>query len=283
MNDEVPYLMRGIRAVTTDSSVLVSSSKYLNHPRLREWVATQLLRRSGADRPTPADSYELNLILREIQDYDYIETLFKAERKINPALDAWLSKRFMSTLSADELKSYPEDSLGGMFYREVIAKGYSIDIVPPPPTPPARDVDFFMVRAGQTHDFEHLICGGGLDFLGELVPYYMRLVNLFKFLSPELAGELCVFGMLGSMRIVSRAMLHYPQVWMTVLETMERGIKVGRESAPIFMAKYEDVLHLPLEQAREHLGVCGVRYVDTTAQTAIYEERVPAPLSPHLA
>ena len=254
MNDAIPYLMRGIREVTTDSSVLVSSSKYLNHPGLRDWVATHLLRRSGHDRPTTAEAYQLNLILREIQDYNHIESLFKAERKTNAALDAWLGERFMSTFTAADLKQYPEDSLGGLFHREVVAKGYSIEIVPAPKEPPVRDVDFFMVRAGQTHDFEHLICGGGLDFLGELVPYYMRLVNLFKFLSPELAGELCVYGMLGSMRIVSRAMLHYPQVWMTVLETIERGIKVGRESEPIFMARYEDVLHLPLEQAREKLG-----------------------------
>jgi len=273
MNDEIPYLMRGIQPVATDSSVLVSSSKYLNNARLRDWVATHLLRRSGMDRPTTAEAYELNLILREIQDYDYIEELFKQERKKNAALDAWFSERFMSTFTGADLVDYPEDSLGGIFHREVVAKGYNIQIVPAPEKPPIRDIDYFLMRAGQTHDFEHLVCGGGLDFLGELVPYYMRLTNLYKFLSTELAGELCVYGALGSMRIVSRAALHYPQVWLTVLETIERGIKVGRESGPIFMAKYEDVLHLPLEEARRQLGINGVRFVDTSAQTAIYEER----------
>ena len=69
-------------------------------------------------------------------------------------------------------------------------------------------------------------------------------------------------------------MLHYPEVWMTVVETIERGIEVGRESGPIFMARYEDVLHLPLKEAREALGVHGARFVDTSPQTAIYEERV---------
>ena len=50
MDDALPYLLRGMRAVTTESSVLVSSSKYLNHPRLRDWVASCTLRRSGHDR-----------------------------------------------------------------------------------------------------------------------------------------------------------------------------------------------------------------------------------------
>ena len=47
MNDDIPYLLRGINPVATDSSVLVSSSKYLNNPELRDWVATHMLRRSG--------------------------------------------------------------------------------------------------------------------------------------------------------------------------------------------------------------------------------------------
>ena len=37
--DDIPYLARGVNLLGTDSSVLVSSSKYLNHPKLREWIA----------------------------------------------------------------------------------------------------------------------------------------------------------------------------------------------------------------------------------------------------
>ena len=37
MDDAIPYLLRGMRAVSTDSSVLVSSSRYLNDPRVRLW------------------------------------------------------------------------------------------------------------------------------------------------------------------------------------------------------------------------------------------------------
>ena len=273
MDEALPYLLRGMRAVTTESSVLVSSSKYLNHPRLRDWVASCTLRRSGHDRPATADTHELNLILREIQDYDRIDELFERERATNPVLDAWLGERFISTFRAADLGGHAPDTLGGTFLREVVQKGYSIDIVPPPAEVPSSHMQFFMIRNGQTHDFEHLLCGGGLDFIGELVPYWARLVNLFRHLGPELAGELCVFSLFGQMRLMSRGLLHYPQVWMTLVETMERGIRVGRESGPIFMMKCEDALHLPMDEARAALGVRGAAFVDTSAATAIYEER----------
>ena len=62
------YLMRGIVPVATESSVLVSSSRYLNDPRVRDWVATHLLRRNGPDVPTPSDSIQLVQILRQRAD-----------------------------------------------------------------------------------------------------------------------------------------------------------------------------------------------------------------------
>ncbi len=274
MDDALPYLMRGLRHVSTDSSVLVSSSKYLNNPKLRDWVATNMLRRSGKDRPPTADTYELHLIMKEIQDRDHVDALFEQERQRNPQLDAWLSERFMSNLTAQDVKACAPDTLGGTFHREVIEKGYSIEIMPPLPEPPKSHLDYYMMRNGQTHDFEHILTGGGLDFIGELVPYYARLVNVFKHLSPELAGELSVFNILGAMRIMSRGMLHYPQTWPAIVDAMERGIAVGRASDPIFMLKCEDALHLPLDVARERLGIRDARFVDTSAETAIYLEQV---------
>src|SRR5262245_52354735 len=83
------YLMKGLTRVATSSSTLVSSSKYLNDPRIRDWVATHLLRKNGPDAPTPSDPMPLVLALREVQDIEHINALFVAERRKNPALDAW--------------------------------------------------------------------------------------------------------------------------------------------------------------------------------------------------
>ena len=79
--NDYSYLMKGLTRVPTTSSTLVSSSKYLNDPRIRDWVATHLLRKNGPDAPTPSDPMPLVLALREVQDINHINELFAAERK----------------------------------------------------------------------------------------------------------------------------------------------------------------------------------------------------------
>lgn len=260
------YLMKGIGSVETDSSVLVSSSRYLNDARVRDWVATHLLRRNGADVPTPSDSIQLVEILREVQDIDHINALIAAERKQNPALDAWFKEGFVSIFQREDLAQFAPDTVGGLFYKQLSDNDYQVDIVPP--YAPSNDYEYFQLRAGQCHDFEHILGGGGFDFIGELVPYYMRLTNLFVHLSPELAGELSVFSILGSTRIITRAVLHYPQTWLIAQNAVERGARAGRESAPIYLMRYEDVLAQTPEAARETLGIRGVQLADTAQASA---------------
>lgn len=260
------YLMKGIGTVETESSVLVSSSRYLNDARVRDWVATHLLRRNGSDVPTPSDSIQLVQILREVQDIDHINALFAAERKQNPALDAWFQEGFVSTFQRQDLADYGADTVGGIFYKQLMDNDYQVDIVPS--FTPSNDYEYFQLRAGQCHDFEHILGGGGFDFIGELVPYYMRLTNLFVHLSPELAGELSAFSILGSTRIITRAVLHYPQTWLITQNAVERGARVGRESSPIYLMRYEDVLALTPEAARGVLGIRGAVTADTSQASA---------------
>ncbi len=269
MDDNKPdysYLMQGIQKIPTQSSVLVSSSKYLNDPRIRDWVSTHLLRRNGPDVPTPSDSIQLVQILREVQDIDHINDLIAAERLQNPELDAWFAERFVSDFSLEDLKAFGPDTVGGIFYTQLSNNALDVNIVPP--FTPRNDFEYFQLRAGQTHDLEHILGGGGFDFIGELVPYYMRLTNLFVHMSPELAGELSAFSIFGSTRIITRAVLHYPQTWLITQNAMERGAKVGRESKPIYMMKFEDVFAMTLDDAREALGVYGVEMVDTGPASA---------------
>lgn len=260
------YLMKGIVPVATESSLLVSSSRYLNDARVRDWVATHMLRRNGPDIPTPSDSIQLVQILREVQDIDHINRLFAAERARNPALDAWFRDGFVSTFRRDDLKDYAPGTVGGIFYAQLVANDLQVDIVPP--YEPRNDYEYFQLRAGQTHDLEHILGGGGFDFIGELVPYYMRLTNMFVHMSPELAGELSVFSILGSTRIVTRAVLHYPGTWLVTQNAVERGARVGRESAPLHMMRYEEVLPMTPEAARETLGIRGAEWVDTAEASA---------------
>jgi ubiquinone biosynthesis protein COQ4 len=266
--EDYAYLMKGLRRIPTDSSTLVSSSRYLNDPRIRDWVATHLLRKNGPDAPTPSDPMPLVLALREVQDIGRINELFAAERRKNAALDAWFRAGFVSSFKREDLKRYPPGTVGGIFYKQLMDNDLQVDIVPPYKA--QNDYQYFFLRAGQTHDLDHILGGGGFDFIGELVPYYMRLTNLFVHMSPELAGELSVFSILSSTRIVTRAVLHYPQTWLTVLDAIERGAAVGRESDPIYLLRFEDVFELTPDEARLKCGIRGVRSADTAPASALW-------------
>ena len=269
-DNSTPYLLRGMQSVTTESSTLVSSSPYLNNPRLREWIATAFLRRSGKDRPTSADAYELHLILREIFDLDRIEALFTAARKKSPELDRWFDEGFSSTFTVDELLAYPEGSLGQTFGRYLADNAFQIDIVPR--FEPKSQFEYYSLRSGQTHDLEHIVTGGNFDILGELVPYFARLINVPRFLDPELAGLVNTGQLLGAERLITRTGLHYPQAFLAAMDAVRGGMRVGEQSGPIFMAKYEDVFHLPIPEAREALGIRGAVQIDTAQASLVWEE-----------
>lgn len=267
--DDIPYLARGVNLLSTDSSVLVSSSKYLNHPKLREWIALIALKKNGADYPPAAEMHELIGILHELRDFDHIEHMFTQERKVNPKLDAWFSERFCSDYSIDDLKDCAPGSVGGIYYQAATKGNYDIQIVPN--FTPKSQWEYYSLRAGQTHDYEHILTGGGFNFMGELIPYWFRLTTIDAHIqNKELAGEMNVMGILGSMRYMARTVLHYPQTWGTAIKCIQQGIAIGQQSDPFWMAKMEDVWNLPLEDARAKLGVRGAVDLDTQKEGDIW-------------
>ncbi|MFO1241279.1 MAG: Coq4 family protein [Sphingomonadaceae bacterium] len=260
--DDIPYLARGINMLGTDSSVLVSTSKYLNSPRLREWIAFIALKKNGPDFPPAAEMYQLLPILNELRDFDHIEAMISEERKSNPRFDAWFETGFISDYVIDDLKSCAPGTVGGIYYKTATEGNYEIQIVPN--FKPRSQWEFYSLRSGQTHDYEHILTGGGFNYMGELIPYWFRLATIHTHIqNKELAGEMSVLSILGTMRYVVRTMLHYPQVWECALECIQQGIRIGRQSEPFWMAKIEDVWHMPLEEARAHLGVRGAIDLDT--------------------
>jgi ubiquinone biosynthesis protein COQ4 len=271
MDQEVPYLLRGQKTVATESSVLVSSSKYLNDADLRDWVSTHFLRRSSKDMPTPSDAYKLYMIVKELYDYDRIEALFTEDRKRFPALDAWLEERFISQYSAQDLvEAYKPGSLGYIYGRYVLDNNFQLDIVPR--FDPKSQFEYYNLRSGQTHDLEHLVFGGGFDSLGELIPYYVRLSNVPRFLSPELAGQVNLMQLMGSTRFLMRTGLHYPQAYPTALKAVQQGMKIGEATGPVFLNKYEDVFHLTLPEVREKFGVPFAEDMDTLGASRAWDE-----------
>lgn len=271
MADDIPYLLRGITQMTTASSTLISSSKYLNNPRMREWVAQELLRKNGPDLPTPSGAFILSGIIKDMQNFAEIDAMMEEERKHNKVLDRFLSDRFKSTYTLDDLAKYPAGSVAGQFYKQLHDGNYQVNIVPP--FEARGNYEHFLLRSGQTHDLEHIIIGGGFDSLGEVVVGLAKLENIYKHFSPELANELAVMQFFTSFRFISRMACHYPTVWHDMWAAVDRGRKVGMTSDCYLLAKYEDVFHLTPEEAREKLGVRNVVEVDTALPSAIWDGR----------
>ncbi|MEO9491060.1 MAG: Coq4 family protein [Marinomonas sp.] len=267
--DETPYLARGVELLGTDSTILISSSKYLNDPRLREWVAKIALKKNGADVPPAAEMYELIQILQDLRDFDRIEALFTEERKSNPALDAWFSEWFCSDYTIEDLKDGAPGTVGGLYYKAASTGNYDVQIVPN--FKPQNQWQYYSLRAGQTHDYEHILTGGGFNYIGELLPYWFRLATIDTHIqNKELAGEMNVMGILGTTRYLIRTVLHYPETWGAALKCIEQGIAIGRKSEPFWMAKMEDVWNTPLDEARDQLGVRGAEDIDTQAEGDIW-------------
>jgi ubiquinone biosynthesis protein COQ4 len=275
MDDLPDFMLKTMLPVSEESSVLRSSSKYLNDPELRDWVAMILLRKNGPDFAPEREMGLLVPILHRLRDHARIEELFTEERKTNPQLDAWMSEGFISTYKIEDFKDYAPETVGGKFYAYIYGNGYPLQLMSW--SPPKTQLEFYNLRSGQTHDFEHILCGGGFDYMGELVPYWYRLTNIFKFIqNKELAGELSVIQILGSLRYTVRTMLHYPQIWPTCVATIQRGMRVGQESDALFMARMEEVFHLPVKEARKRLGVRGVVDADTHHAGEVYAGRAAA-------
>jgi ubiquinone biosynthesis protein Coq4 len=281
MADSIKYLSRNIKPVSTTSSVLVSSSKFLNHPLIRDVVATWMLRRNGRDWPVESD-HAMGLFgaIVSLQDDDYIESLFVAEREKNPRFDKWMAERFISPLTAEDFKKFPAGSCGAMMNRQIVEFGFQIQLgLAPELLSHSNNYTYYKSRTPQIHDYEHIVTGGSFDSVGEIIPYFARQANIAKHLSPELAAELNVHGVLGGLRLVSRAGLHYPEIWPLVLDCVAKGIRVGQQSEPYFMAKFDNVLHLSPAEARVTLGVRGAENVDSTAASHIFCEQIEKALA----
>ncbi|WP_432770029.1 MAG: hypothetical protein HEQ22_04575 [Sphingopyxis sp.] len=273
MNEEdLPYLQRGRQKVETTSSVLISSSKYMNDFRIREWVTTQCLKRNGRDYPVTYGIPSLIDAVREVQDHERIEELFNEARRGWPEFDKWLDERWLARLTREDMKSCPEGSVGGIWYQWLVGAGMEVDIIPT--FEPRSGFEYFFLRGVQIHDIMHILSGGGFDGIGEIMPAFLKYGNLFRHFTPELAGLLNVQNTLLTIPMFMRGPLHYPELTLRMFELAHYAMKVGEQSDALFLPRYEDWLDLPLEEARRKFGVRGAQTIDTSRESAYWSEQV---------
>jgi ubiquinone biosynthesis protein COQ4 len=274
MSNDVPYLLRGMNPTHPVSSGLKSSSRYLNNAAFRDWVAFILLKRNGPDIPPQAEMYDFLKFIPEVYDLALIEELFTRERKRLPKLDAWFNERYVSTYSKPDLAQFAPETVGGTFYKYLARPGFEVEIVPWTKVPNKTQLDYFNLRAFQNHDIEHVLIGAGFDYIGELIPYYFRINTYFKVFSPELAGQLGSFQLFGALRYTVRTMLHYPECWPAANEAIGTGMQIAAQSTPFLFEKLEPYFALPVAEARQRLGVRGVKEMDTERLSDIWAERI---------
>ncbi|HQR03119.1 MAG: hypothetical protein JSR19_12900 [Proteobacteria bacterium] len=266
----------GVQEIFTNNSILVSSSRYLNHPLMREALATAMLRRNGRERRVGWDSTPIVRAYRELRDAGHINTLLAEERRINPQLDRWLEEKFIATYTRTDLEKYAAGTLGNIYFNHLVKMGFDIDLDPNLRRDrnwrPGTDLEYYETRAAQCHDFEHLMAGTGFDFLAEIPAFFMRIENAFRHFSPELAGELSAIHLLLILPMISRTMLHYPRAWPVVSEYMRRGMEIGRNSGPFLLARYEDLFHLTIPQVRKTLGIPPQQEVDNSELANYWSE-----------
>jgi ubiquinone biosynthesis protein Coq4 len=124
-----------------------------------------------------------------------------------------------------------------------------------------------------TEAAQRRLCGAGPDSLGGVVLDWATLANVFRHISPALAGELQVRTMLAAMRILDRAILHYPATWLTVIHAIQKGLRIGRVSDCLFVMPFDAVAQLPVEEARERLGIREVGPdLGTAAMSTIFDD-----------
>ena len=271
------FYLNGRRKVKTESSVLVSSSRWLSDGRVREWISTENLRRNGHDYPLLYGLPTLMQAVDEVRDVEDAERLVADERRRNPAFDRWLSEGFVSTYSKDDLKAYPEGSVGRQLFEYMdefdLSPELNSRILDNPDWKPANTLDYWNLRMGQTHDAYHIL--GEVGF-GSVAEYFITGVitgNVFRHLGAELAGALMTVNTLIMFPWMTRTMLHYPGAWPDLWRNLSYGYEVGQQSDMLFTSKFEDIMHLTPADARAALGWRGHRDgIDSRQASLIFGE-----------
>jgi ubiquinone biosynthesis protein Coq4 len=254
--NEMDYLRGGKKPLSTDSSVLISSSKYLNSSAMRFVAAQEMLRKYGTDLPPAYSQPDIISAFGELKDQDYILRLFEAERQNKPEFAQWMEDRFISKFVPAELEQFGPGTLGRMVYEFVTISGFDIDFMFR--DAPNNDYQYWLKRFIQSHDIQHMVTGLDVTPIGEYALGNLNTTNYYDYFSPELAAELCRETTFSLSCALMRANMHYQKTAPLLFD----ALIVGREMAkglkrPLFFVRWEDYFGYTIEEIREALNIVG--------------------------
>lgn len=252
------YFNGSIQRITTESSLLVSNSAYLNHPGLRALIAQEMLRRNGPDLPNTAFIPEVAQILHELEDMGQILRLFEQEKARLPRFREWLDRRQLSDFSLAEVKDSAPGTLGAALHNWMKSTGYQLDLFFQG-LEVTDDFTYYLRQTSLTHDIEHMVTGFGPNHGGEVAMVTANMHARARYFRPELANFFNrVFAYLKAKTILKDA-LYYPEAMAVNLEAEFRGAEQGRNwKYPIMLAPWRDMADWQITDIREELGITPV-------------------------
>jgi len=268
------YLGKNIRLEKPTSSLMKSTSEWLNHPIIREVLPIWLLRKNGPDFPVEADhTLGLSPAFDQVIPPARVSELIEEERRINTEFDAWIAEGFVSTYTNEDFFQYEPGTVGGIIAYQIREHGFDLTLGVGNEVPKnLTSYDYWKLRSRQSHDFEHILTGGQFNSLGEVAITWSRVANQTRHLSPDLAAAVNPYQAFAGLRMVTRAMLHYPETLLPTLRCLEQGIAVGIASPPFWFMKWEEVFHMTPADARVHFGVPPVEEVDTHREAILFRQ-----------
>jgi ubiquinone biosynthesis protein COQ4 len=249
------YFNGRIQAIPTESSVLVSSSKYLNHTELRSLMSQEMLRRNGPDLPNTAYIPQVAAILHGLEDMADIIRLFEEEKARLPLFREWLAKRQLADYSLEEVKDCALGTLGAALHDFMVNSGYQLDIFFKE-VQVVNDFTFYLRQTALTHDIEHMITGYGLNHGGEVALINANMHSKVRYFCPELAGFFNRVQYYLKAKTIMKDGLHYPEAMVVHLDAEYQGAVQGRNwKYPIMLAPWRDWTDWQIADIREELGI----------------------------
>jgi ubiquinone biosynthesis protein Coq4 len=249
---EARYMTGGIEPVT--SSVLVSSSKYLNNPYYRDAFCQFALRRPGTDLPPTYLIPNMIRALAETRDDREFAALIAAEKAAKPDFAAWLDRRRLTTYVPDEMRHHAAGTLGATIREFVETSGMEMNFMKAG-LQPRSDMEYLLKRRVPHHDIEHMVTGFGPNALGEAALAVMNNAANYRHFSPALAQYLNEATMWVTTTSLYRTSLHAPALMADMYGAWAQALAAGAAiRRPLMLVDWEDYLDWPVDDIAADLG-----------------------------
>ncbi|TCM14689.1 ubiquinone biosynthesis protein Coq4 [Novosphingobium sp. PhB165] len=249
------YFNGAIKAITTQSSVLVSSSRYLNHAPLRALIAQEMLRRNGPDLPNTAYIPEVAQIFHELEDMPRIIQLFEMEKARLPEFRRWLEEKRLADFTIAELEHCAPGTLGAAIRDFMVNSGYQLDLFFQE-VQVVNDFTYYLRQTALTHDIEHMVTGFGPNHGGEIALLTANMHAKARYFHPELSAFFSRIAFYLKAKTILKDGLHYPEAMVVNLEAEFRGAEQGRNwTMPLMLVDWRARVDQQIVDIRRELGI----------------------------